>query len=113
MEAPRVTIFAQVTGGELGLARTYWLFGVLGYCAAFGCTIILTIIREANPQYWIGLVGALLSLLPIYYAVLVCVGIFSAARGYPGRPGWAWLAKVTSVLGVLCIVGGAAVTVVG
>lgn len=113
MKAVSLASLSRMIWGELGLARTYWLFCILGYAAAFGCTVVLGTMREANPQYWIGLVGALLSLLPICYAVLVCIGVFNAARGYPGRAAWAWLAKATSMLGVLCIVGGAAFSVVG
>jgi len=87
-------IFKGLKDGDFGLAKTYWLFGVLG-------------------NFLIGLPGNLLTnLVPIAiysvfslaYGVTVLLGIWNSANRYTGFKLWAILAKLAAILGFLFVI---------
>lgn len=80
--------------GELGLVRTYWLFGVLGGVI---CRVLL--IAMPTPDLFLIAVA-----LTIFYQATVLVGIWNAATRYAGPKRWSILAKVACVLGGLMLI---------
>jgi len=87
-------IFLRLWRGDVGLAISYWVFGVLG---GFLWGIAFEMLDVQN-----GSVGTFLLLAGMcgYYAV-VYVGIWRAAEKYTGKKIWAVLAKCAVVLGGL------------
>src|ERR1017187_9557261 len=78
--------------GNLGLAMTYWVYGVLGgFVWGVG---ILALKPEGD---LIKLVG----LLFIIYYFVIYVGTWKAANKYVGSKVWAILAKFIIIIGVL------------
>lgn len=106
-----MTFVTRMTSGDFGLARTYWRLGVLGNIVAVACTMVVGEILEGNPQLWMGLAGWLVCVMVLYYALLAWIGVWSSAARYTGRRVWAWLATVTGLMGVICVLTAAAMAV--
>ncbi len=87
--------FAKLANGDYGLAKTYWLFGVL-------VDVIVSILA---PIIIIESAGALAILVLVYtaYEIPVLMGVWRAANRYAGPKAWAVLAKVAVVLGALML----------
>lgn len=83
--------FVRLSKGEFGLAKTYWLYGVL-----VGFVVGLAL----KPITSIGLM-TIIMLFYTAYQVLVAMGVWRAANGYEGKKSWAVLAKIAVVLGVV------------
>lgn len=84
----------RVWHGEAGLARTYWLFGIIAG-ALFGIPF-----RMVEP----GSSGAMLvGILFAAYLAWVNTGIWRAASKYEGPAIWSGLAKAASALGFLML----------
>ena len=78
-------IIRQIWTGRAGLARTYWLYGVV---VSFGIGFALTFVTP-------GSVSAKLMLLPLLaYFIILSVGIWRSASLYEGPKVWAVLAKM-------------------
>lgn len=107
-----MALLTKLMSGGFGLARTYWLFGLLGYVVAWACADALGAVLRTHPPFWIGPVLALLCVVVFAYALAVCVGIWSAASAHTGPGAYAWLARVTSVLGVLGVLAGISLAIV-
>ncbi|MCX8146793.1 MAG: zinc ribbon domain-containing protein, partial [Azovibrio sp.] len=89
--------FAKLSRGDFGLARTYWLYGVLvGVIVNIVVDIVFSIIK--SPGF---LAIALLAYTA--YEVPVIMGIWRAATKYTGPKIWAVLAKIACVLGALML----------
>ena len=101
-----MAFLTKLMSGDFGLARTYWLFGVVGYVLAWACADALGAVLRTNPRFWIGLVVALLSVVVFAYALAACVGIWSAARAHTGSRALAGLARGTSLLGLFVVLAG-------
>lgn len=87
----------QVWSGKAGLARTYWLFGVI---AGIAWGIPLSLVTPGSPLA-MSVVG-----LFVAYFVIVYVGVWRAASQYEGPKVWAVLAKAAvAALPALLIVG--------
>lgn len=87
----------QVWSGKAGLARTYWLFGVI---AGIAWGFPLSLVTPGSP-----LAMAVVGLF-VAYTVIVNVGIWRAASQYGGPKVWAVLAKAAvAALPALLIVG--------
>ncbi|MDE0350095.1 MAG: hypothetical protein OXM56_10375 [Gammaproteobacteria bacterium] len=107
-----MALLTKLMSGGFGLARTYWLFGLLGYVLAWACTDALGAVLRMNPRFWIGLVVALACVAVFGYALAACVGIWSAARAHTGSTAYAWLARLTSLLGLLGVLAGISLAIV-
>jgi len=96
-----VRILARLWRGEIGLARTYWLWGALiggGIGAILGASS--------------GIIGALThSRLPfavnqaffIIWTPFISVAVWRSAGNYKGRAIWKVLARIGAVLGILLV----------
>jgi len=91
------SFFKKLSSGGYGLAKTYWLFGVL---VGILLGIASSIASAIAPVY-----GSLaLSLLAIPYCIAQLLGVWKAANQYPGSKIWAFLAKIGAVLGALQLI---------
>ena len=88
--------FRKLANGDFGLAKTYWLYGVL-------VGIVVSIISNAITS-----VGGfvILMLAHMAYSILVIKGTWRAADRYQGPHRWAVLAKIAAVLGAISLVAG-------
>ncbi len=93
---PQTGFFGKLTRGDFGLAKTYWLFGVL-------VGLVVNIISVG-----IGSSVAFTLLVVAYtaYETPVLIGIWRASDKYQGPSVWAVLAKIAVVLGVLFLLFG-------
>lgn len=89
-----VGFFSKLLRGDYGLARTYWLFGVL---VGVGFNLLFDLVKS---------VGVLVILFTIYlaYEVMLIMGIWRAATKYDGYPVWSFLAKTTCIFGGLVLI---------
>ena len=87
-------IFKGLKDGDFGLAKTYWLFGVLG-------NLILTLPMDGIDNFT---PFAIYSLLCLAYSVTVLLGIWNSANRYTGFKLWAILAKLAAILGLLFVI---------
>jgi len=83
--------FRKLSNGDFGLAKTYWLYGVVVGIAFRVLTAIIP-----SP-----VLVAILSVAWIAYAVFLYMGIWKAASKYTGEKIWAVLAQIMVVLGAL------------
>jgi len=79
-------------GGNLGLAKTYWLFGVLG-TLIMKLILTLLVLSGVNPTLSI--------IIAIAYSAVVWIAVWNSASQYQGLKLWAILAKVSVVFGIL------------
>jgi len=88
--------FGKLANGDFGLAKTYWLYGVL-------VGIVFNIISNAVTS-----VGGevILILAHTAYAIPVTMGTWRAANKYQGPKIWAVLAKIAVVLGIIMLAVG-------
>jgi len=89
-----VGLIARVWRGEEGLARTFWGWGFAVNVALKGVSMLLFSHRAA---------AAMLAFLVfmLAYQVFISVAIWRSADRYDGYRGWAFLARLVVVLGVL------------
>lgn len=85
--------FKSLKDGDFGLAKTYWLFGVLG-----------NLLISITLNFLTGLAMAIYSLFSLAYGVTVLLGIWNAANRYTGFKLWAILAKLAAILGFLFVI---------
>ena len=91
--------FKKLSDGDFGLAKTYWLYGVL-------VSIVGNILMQgAVLSGSIALIIVLL-LVVIIYAVFQLTGVWNASNRYTGLKIWAILAKISAVLSVLGLILG-------
>ena len=88
---PNRPFFSKLIHGDYGLAKTYWLFGVLG-------STVLSVFLMLSAVLAAELVIALY-LVALSYAVVVLIGTWRAASRYQGPKHWAILAKLNTALG--------------
>ena len=81
----------QLIDGDFSLAKTYWLYGVVG-SIVMNLLMIFPIISGSMPL----LVSALL--ISIAYAIIVLTGIWNSAGKYTGSMLWSVLAKIIVIL---------------
>lgn len=78
--------------GELGLAKTYWIFGVLG-------SFIIKMFVMLMSMKSVGL--SVMVFVAIIYSIIIWIAIWNSADKYKGFQLWPILAKTFVVLGVL------------
>jgi len=89
--------FKKLSDGDFGLAKTYWLYGVL-------VSIVWNIlIQGAILSDSIALIIVVL-LVTIIYSVFLLTGVWNASNRYTGLKIWAILAKIYVVLSVITLV---------
>jgi hypothetical protein len=88
--------FAKLVNGDYGLARTYWVYGVLVGIVVNVITIPVTSIALL----------IMIMLAHAVYGVAVLTGVWRASDRYTGPAVWAVLAKIAVVLGAISIFGG-------
>jgi hypothetical protein len=93
--------FSKLASGDFGLAKTYWLYGVL-------VGLIVNAVTRVIPS--VGVLALVLA-VTIAYQVMVLLGIWRAAGRYQGRKVWAILAKIATVLGWLGVLASVWVVV--
>ncbi len=88
--------FGKLANGDFGLAKTYWLYGVL---VGFIVNIAMKPITS---------IGLLVIVMLAYtaYEIPVIMGTWRAANKYQGSKIWAVLAKIAVVLGAIMLVVG-------
>jgi hypothetical protein len=89
------SFFGKLANGDFGLAKTYWLYGVL---VGFVTNILIMAISSTGI-----LVVVFLAL--VAYSVPLYLGVWRAANKYEGRKLWSILAKIATVLGVIMLAG--------
>lgn len=84
---------SKLVNGNLGLAKTYWLFGVV-----FGllARLLLGVITDEALM-------VVFTFVCVVYQIAVLIGIWRAATKYKGPKYWAVLAKLAAVFGGLQI----------
>ncbi len=94
--ADQVNFLQALVGGRLGLAATYWLFGLLASLVGYAIVhLAATVLPDDRMSKIMVLVFALILLV---YTFLVSVGTWRAARRYKGLRLWVILAKIQVVL---------------
>ena len=78
--------------GNLGLAKTYWIFGVIG-SVIVRFIIAFMIMSGINPIVAI--------IIGFGYSIAVWIAVWNSATKYEGFKLWAILAKISVVLGIL------------
>ena len=99
--------------GQYGLAKTWWLFGVLGTTLLNLVSAPLNAAAAVQPADEIDgilltLAAVLVAVFGLCYGFVASVGIVRAARAFAGERLWAWLAVTATATAWL----GAAVYVV-
>ena len=104
IETQQRGFFGKLVDGDYGLAKTFWLFGVLG---GFIIRILLFISHIRSIELLVQperLSILILSLTTYYFPVFM--GTWRAASKYQGKKIWAILAKIAVVNGVIILLVG-------
>ncbi len=89
--------FKKLSDGDFGLAKTYWLYGVL---VGIGGKIVMTVVGMSES---IALIIITMLVFTVY-SVFQMIGLWNSSDRYTGSKIWAVLAKIAVVLGALTIV---------
>ena len=94
---------SNLWNGRFGLAKTYWLWGVL---SGIPWGIALSLVKPGSNL-------AILVVLAVFvYYVIVHFGIWRAASEYEGAKAWAILAKIAVAITPACLVIGTLAAVI-
>jgi hypothetical protein len=94
----------KLMDGDYGLAKTYWLFGVIGNLL-FLIPSVYANNTESEGLWVITNIGNSV------YLLIVIIGMWRASNKYLGPQIWAILAKLFSIFGVVKIIGNLALLV--
>ena len=97
MSSTKQPFLKRLVRGELGLARTYWLYGLAVWVVAGIASVVLPVE---------GRIALAVIILP--YTLIVVIGIWRAANAYEEQRWWGRLAKASIVLGLVFGIGGQA-----
>lgn len=92
-----MNIISNVWNGRAGLAKTYWLWGVL---SGIPWGLALSLVTPGSN------LAILAALAFVVYYVIVHVGLWHAASQYQGFKAWAILAKIAALITPACLVLG-------
>ena len=89
--------------GQYGLAKTWWLFGVLGTALLNLVSSPLNAALAASSTDGIGeavliVAAVLVAVIGVCYGVVITVGIIRAANAYRGKRIWSWLAIIVTAV---------------
>jgi hypothetical protein len=91
--------FKKLSDGDFGLAKTYWLYGIL---VSIGAQIVMAVVEMSESVALI----IIISLVMFGYFVFQIIGVWNASNRYTGSKIWAVLAKISAVLSVLGLILG-------
>ena len=100
---------ARLWRGQYGLAKTWWLFGVLGTAllnlisAPLNAAVAAAAKDEVTPIA-LGIAALLVAAFGLCYGVVASIGIARAAMAYTGNRLWAWLAVTATAAAWLAAV---------
>jgi hypothetical protein len=94
-EAQSLGFYGKFIGGEFGLAKTYWLLGVVP--SLFAGIAVRTVSSDAL-AYWIGAAF-------VTYQFVLLVALWNAGKKYQGSRVWSVLAFLMVLLAVLRNIG--------
>lgn len=88
--------FSKLARGEFGLAKTYWLYGV-----------IVGVIANVFMNFITSITGLVVTIV-VYtaYEIPLLIGIWRASDKYQGPNVWAVLAKIAVILGTIMLAFG-------
>ena len=95
-------VFSRLVDGDYGLAKTYWLFGVL-VNVVFNVLFKVIESTASNPRQALAQMLILTS-IGVAYGVVVIIGTWRASSKYQGPKFWAILAKIMVVIGIVGLV---------
>ena len=87
-ESQRLFTLSGLARGDYGLARTFWLYGVL---VRLGSSLVLRLVEGT-------VLGVLFGVTYLGYEVALTMGIWRAAGRYAGGEHWVVLARALAVL---------------
>ena len=95
-------VFSKLIDGDYGLAKTYWLFGVL---VNVGFNILFKV-AESTASYPRQALAQILILtsISVAYSVVVVIGTWRASGKYQGPKFWAILARIMVVIGIFGLI---------
>lgn len=89
--------FITVWQGDWGLAKTYWIVGVvLGNLLGFALAPIL----KAGVSIWV-LIGVF-----VFFQIWACVGVWESAGKYKGPIVWRYLSRGAMLIGAMFLIAG-------
>ena len=88
-----INFLTDLKDGDYGLAKTYWLFGVIGNIVIN--ILILPLLTASIILFIVGLI------IIVIYTIIVLIGIWNAASDFNGSSFWSVLAKIAVVLGFI------------
>ena len=98
-----MNILVKLWRGEYSLARSYWLFSVLGN-AVLSIPVKLYEFAPADVQNGpIRYLALIYGLLILVYCFVVAVGVWRSANAYTKWSGWKYLAKIHSALSLIIL----------
>ena len=109
-------LILRLWNGDVSLAKTYWLYGVLGGVIFRLLSPWLTYLLASNvdnlSRFDEAIIRYAWSALLIFYSVLISIAIWRSAtksiKRNPKSSAWAYLAKVSVIFGVIAGVAGIA-----
>ena len=84
------SFFLKFISGRLGLAVTFWLYGVL-------VAVTLDFLTSHAQALWQVVV---LAVITFVHFILIIPAVWNASQIYQGKPIWKWLARVVALLNV-------------
>ena len=90
-------VVSRLWRGQYGLAKTWWLFGVVGTLLLNTISGPLNAFAATSPWEGIGEIALLIAVVivaavGIIYGVVVTFGLVRSAMAYDGNRVWSWLA---------------------
>lgn len=95
-------VVTRLWRGHYGLAKTWWLFGVLGTVLLNAISGPLNAFAATTSMEGMGGVALLIAVVivaavGVVYGVVVTVGVVRSALAYEGNRVWSWLAVTLTV----------------
>jgi hypothetical protein len=87
--------------GEIGLARTFWIYGVVVSAVLSQIAFRLNIIRPPRSA-WIDIAAPAVTIISGVYLLFAAVAVWRSASRYRGQAVWPILAKL-SVVAVVAV----------
>ena len=88
--------FGRLARGDYGLAKTYWIFGVV-------VGIATQILAEIASNFGLGALYFVV-FINLLYLIPLTLGIWRATNLYKGKKIWAILAKIAISLGIISVI---------
>jgi len=98
-ETTKRGFFKKLSNGDFGLAKTFWLYGVL-VGLILDSIVIITISADDEPIV-MSSISLVFILLFIIYEIPVFMGIWRTGNRYEGSKIWVTLAKIAVVAGII------------